>query len=67
MPIFVHYYHVFPLNLPKNNNKKQHDFWDARGDEKQEYYLEWPYMAYPCTGTYIAPVVLFFKHKNTTF
>ena len=44
MPIIVYFYHVFLLNLQKRKKKSsEHDFGDARGIEKQGYYLEWPY------------------------
>ena len=44
MPILVYFYHVFLLKFAKKIIKKssEHDFADARGDEKQGYYLEWP-------------------------
>ena len=46
MPIFVHYFNVFSIKICKKNQltkSSKHDFGDARGDEKQGYYLEWPY------------------------
>ena len=42
MAIFVLFYHVFPLKFEEKNTPK-HDFGDARGDEKQVIFLEWPY------------------------
>ena len=33
---------MFSIKICKKNNLK-HDFGDVRGDEKQVYYLEWPY------------------------
>ena len=34
----------FPLKFAKNKNlqSQKGDFGDARGDEKQRYYLKWP-------------------------
>ena len=44
---YAHIYQLlscFSIKICKEKKKSsKHDFGDARGDEKQGYYLEWPY------------------------